>query len=153
MELIKDVLVRQLEVKPDGRGYLMEMMRSDWPEFMRFAQSYATACYPGIYKAWHYHKKQWDHFVCPWGMARVVLYDPRPDSPTAGNINVFHIGVLNPALIRIPPLICHGFSAEGGRTALIVNYPTELYDYKQPDEYRIPFDDPAIPYDWEAKHG
>ncbi|MEW5954603.1 MAG: dTDP-4-dehydrorhamnose 3,5-epimerase family protein [Bacillota bacterium] len=153
MDLIKDVVVKQLKIIPDDRGYLMEMMRKDWPEFMQFAQSYVTACYPGVYKAWHYHKKQWDHFICLWGMAKVVLYDAREDSPTRGKVNVFHMGRLNPLLLRIPPLVYHGFTTEGGQTALIVNFPTELYNYREPDEYRIPYNDPSIPYDWEVKHG
>jgi len=153
LDLIIDVVVRQLKIIPDDRGYLMEMMRRDWPEFMQFAQSYVTACYPGVYKAWHYHKKQFDHFVCPCGMAKVVLFDPRPDSPTRGKVNVFHMGYLNPILLRIPPLVYHGFTAEAGENAVIVNYPTELYSYQEPDEYRLPYNDPSIPYDWEVKHG
>lgn len=153
MDLIKDVVVKQLKILPDDRGYLMEMMRKDWPEFMGFAQSYVTACYPGVYKAWHYHKIQYDHFVCPWGMAKVVLYDPRPDSPTRGMVNVFHIGNLNPVLLRIPLLVYHGFTSEADQLSLIINYPTDLYNYKEPDEYRLPYNDPSIPYDWEVKHG
>lgn len=153
MELLKDVLVRQLKIIPDDRGFLMEIMRSDWPEFMEFAQTYVTGCYPGVYKAWHYHKKQWDHFICLGGMARVVLYDARPVSPTGGKINVFHIGNLNPVLLRIPPYVYHGFTAEGGQTALMVNFPSQLYNYKDPDEFRAPYNDPAIPYNWEAIHG
>ncbi|HOV79028.1 MAG TPA: dTDP-4-dehydrorhamnose 3,5-epimerase family protein [Bacillota bacterium] len=153
MELIKDVVVKQLKIIPDDRGYLMEIMRKDWPEFMQFAQSYMTACYPGIYKAWHYHKRQYDHFVCVSGMAKVVLYDTREDSLTKGKINVFHMGHLNSILLRIPPYVYHGFTAEGGQPAIIINFPTELYNYKEPDEYRLPYNDPSIPYNWEVKHG
>lgn len=153
MELIKDVICKPLKPIPDHRGYLMEILRSDWPEFMRFTQCYATACYPGSYKAWHYHKKQWDHFVCLQGMVRIVLFDSREDSPTKEKINVFHLGLLNPALLRVPPLVYHGLAAEGGQTALIVNYPTELYNYRDPDEFRAPWNDPSIPYDWEDMHG
>ncbi|MFZ5648398.1 MAG: dTDP-4-dehydrorhamnose 3,5-epimerase family protein [Bacillota bacterium] len=152
MELIKDVLVKQLKLIPDERGFLMEIMRTDWPEFMQFAQSYVTACYPGIFKAWHYHKKQWDHLACVEGMVRLVLYDDRDGSPTAGKINIFHMGRLNPVLVRIPPLVYHGFAAEGDRTALLVNFPTELYNHKEPDEFRLPYNHPSIPYDWEAVH-
>jgi len=151
-ELIVGVRVRPLRWIPDDRGFLMELLRSDWPEFDRFGQAYVTACYPGAVKAWHYHKKQWDHFVCIAGMARVVLYDAREDSPTRGVVNEFHIGYLNPCLIKVPPLVYHGFTAEGGQAALIVNFPTELYDYDQPDEYRLPYDDPSIPYDWRIRH-
>ncbi|MCR4418647.1 MAG: dTDP-4-dehydrorhamnose 3,5-epimerase family protein [Clostridia bacterium] len=153
MHLIEGVAVRKLRLIPDERGYLMEMLRTDWPEFSRFGQAYITACYPGVVKAWHYHRRQWDHFVCVGGMAKVVLYDPREDSPTRGVVNEFHLGHLNPCLLKIPPLVYHGFTAEGGQTALIVNFPTELYDYEQPDEQRLPYNDPSIPYCWEIKHG
>ena len=152
MDLIFGVKVKKLRLIPDERGFLMEMLRSDWPEFDKFGQAYITACYPGVIKAWHYHRKQWDHFVCVGGMAKVVLYDPRPDSPTKGKINEFHIGYLNPVLLKIPPLVYHGFTAEGKDTALIVNFPTELYNYEEPDEYRLPFDDPSIPYSWQVKN-
>ena len=152
-ELISDVKIKSLRLIPDERGYLMEMLRSDWPEFDKFGQSYVTACYPGVVKAWHYHNRQWDHFVCVHGMAKVVLYDQRVDSPSKGNINEFHIGFLNPLLVKIPPLVIHGFTAEGGQPALIANFPTELYNYQQPDEHRVPYNDPSIPYDWSVQHG
>lgn len=153
MELIDGVVVKRLRLIPDDRGFLMEMLRCDWPEFSGFAQAYVTACYPGVIKAWHYHRKQWDHFVCVSGMAKVVLYDAREGSPTRGAVNEFHIGLLNPVLLKIPPLVYHGFTAEGGQLALIVNFPTELYNYAEPDEYRVRHDDPGIPYSWEQRHG
>ncbi|RYD03778.1 hypothetical protein N752_18700 [Desulforamulus aquiferis] len=67
-----------------------------------------TACYSGVIKAWHYHKLQTDHFVCVSGMAKVVLCDLRDDSPTKGLINDFHMGQLNPILLKIPPLFIMG---------------------------------------------
>jgi len=151
--MIQGVQVKRLRLIPDERGFLMEMLRSDWSEFDKFAQSYVTACYPMVIKAWHYHKKQWDHFVCVQGMARVVLYDPREGIPTKGCINEFHIGPLNPILIKIPPMVYHGFTAEGNQPALIVNFPTELYNYEHPDEHRVSYNDPSIPYDWSVRHG
>uniref|UniRef100_A0A7C2I2Y6 dTDP-4-dehydrorhamnose 3,5-epimerase n=1 Tax=Ammonifex degensii TaxID=42838 RepID=A0A7C2I2Y6_9THEO len=153
MELIDGVQVKKLRLIPDDRGFLMELLRRDWPEFDRFGQAYITACYPGTVKAWHYHKLQWDHFACVWGMAKVALYDPREDSPTKGKVNVFHIGLLNPVLIKIPPMVYHGFTSEGGKLALIVNFPTELYNYEQPDEYRLAYDDSSIPFSWGVKSG
>jgi len=153
MDLIEGVEVKRLRLIPDERGFLMELLRSDWPEFEKFAQSYVTACYPGMIKAWHYHRRQWDHFVCVYGMAKVVLYDPREGSSTKGKVNEFHIGLLNPMLIKIPPLVYHGFTAEGGQVALIVNFPTELYRYEEPDEHRVPYNDLSVPYDWGPRHG
>lgn len=153
MTLIHGVKIRELKPIPDARGYLMEILRSDWEEFQTFSQSYITTCYPGVIKAWHYHKKQWDHFVCLKGMVRVVLYDHREDSSTRGEINVFHMGIYNPVLLKIPPFVYHGFTASTGEMAMIINFPTQLYEYHAPDEYRLAYDDPLIPYNWGDIHG
>ena len=151
--MIDGVMTKKLRVIPDERGYLMEMLRSDWDEYDRFGQVYVTAVYPGVVKGWHYHKIQTDHFVCVQGMAKVVLYDSREDSTTHGEINEFFIGSLNPMLVKIPPGIMHGFKGTSQKVALIVNVPTELYNYQEPDEYRLPAHTDEIPYDWSRKDG
>lgn len=151
--MIEGVKVKDLRVIPDERGLLMEMWRSDDPDFERFGQCYVTMVYPGVVKAWHYHTRQTDHFVCVGGMAKVVLHDPRDDSPTKGETDEFVIGWQRQRLIVIPPHVYHGFTAVGPEPAYIVNVPTELYDYDDPDEHRLPFDDPAIGYDWGVKNG
>ena len=151
--MIHGVTVRKLRVIPDERGYLMEMLRSDWDEFQRFGQVYVTAVYSGVVKAWHYHKVQTDHFICVQGMAKVALYDGREDSPTYGEVNEFFIGHLNPILLKIPPGVMHGFKGISEGTTLIVNVPTELYNYEDPDEYRLPPHTDEIPYDWARKDG
>jgi dTDP-4-dehydrorhamnose 3,5-epimerase len=151
--MIDGVKVKELAVHPDERGLLMEMLRSDDPDFQRFGQVYVTMVYPGVVKAWHYHKKQTDHFVCVGGMAKVVLHDTREDSPTRGETNEFVIGWQRQRMIVIPPDVYHGFTAVGTEPASIVNIPTELYDYENPDEFRLPHDHPSIGYDWSVKHG
>jgi dTDP-4-dehydrorhamnose 3,5-epimerase len=153
MDYLYGVKVQKLRLIPDERGWLMEMLRRDWEVFDKFGQAYVTACYPGVVKAWHYHKLQTDHFTCVHGMAKLALYDPREDSPTKGLINEFYIGALNPILVKIPPLVYHGFTAIGNEMAIIVNLPTELYNYEEPDEFRVPYDDPSVPYKWEVKSG
>jgi dTDP-4-dehydrorhamnose 3,5-epimerase len=149
--MIHGVTVRKLSVIPDERGYLMEMLRSDWLEYERFGQVYVTAVYHGVVKGWHYHRIQTDHFICVSGMAKVVLYDDRENSATQGEVNEFFMGHLNPILVKIPPGVMHGFKGISQETALIVNVPTELYNYSEPDEYRIPPHSDQVPYDWELK--
>ncbi|KPN29288.1 dTDP-4-dehydrorhamnose 3,5-epimerase [Halolamina pelagica] len=106
--------------------------------------------YPGIIRAWHRHLEgQNDHFVCPQGRIKVGVYDDRDDSPTQGELNTFVIGEHNQKLIHIPGDCWHGFKAIGDKPALLINYPTELYDYENPDEERIPYDTDKIPLDWE----
>jgi dTDP-4-dehydrorhamnose 3,5-epimerase len=149
--MIEGVRTRKLNPIPDERGYLMEMLRSDWEEFEKFGQVYVAAAYPGAVKAWHYHRLQTDHFICLQGMAKVVLYDGREDSPTYRQIEELFIGDLNPILVKIPPLVMHGFKGLGPGMTLMVNVPTELYNYQEPDEYRLPPDTDQIPYDWARK--
>jgi dTDP-4-dehydrorhamnose 3,5-epimerase len=151
--LIDGVKTRKLRLIPDERGFLMEMLRNDWEEYERFGQVYMTAVYSGVVKGWHYHKIQTDHFICVHGMAKVVLYDSRPDSATHGEINEFFIGDQNPMLVKIPPGVMHGFKGISPEITLIVNVPTELYHYSEPDEYRLPAHTDQIPYDWERKDG
>src|SRR5256714_1427767 len=126
MDLIQGVVVRPLKQIHDERGYLMEMLRTDWPEFERFAQSYVTIGYPGIVKGWHYHKKQTDHFVVVRGTAKVVCYDNRDRSPTKGKVNEFFPGERNPMVIKIPPYVVHGFKAVGPEPVYLVNFPTDV---------------------------
>jgi dTDP-4-dehydrorhamnose 3,5-epimerase len=153
MELIRDVRIKKLKVIPDERGRLMEMLRSDDDLFMKFGQLYMTTAYPGVVKGWHYHKKQVDHFVVVKGMVKVVLYDPREDSPTRGMVNEFFMGEHNPILLQIPNYVYHGFKCVGESEGIIINCPTETYDYKDPDEFRVHPHDNDIPYDWGRKDG
>lgn len=151
--MIEGVKVRKLRLIPDERGFLMEMMRTDWEEYEKFGQAYITAVYPGVVKGWHYHKLQTDHFVCVHGMAKVVLYDGREGSLTHGEVNEFFMGTLNPIMLKIPKGVMHGFKGISEEMALIVNVPTELYNYQQPDEYRLPAHTDEIPYDWSRQDG
>lgn len=106
--------------------------------------------YPGIIRAWHRHLKgQIDHFVAPQRAVKVGIYDDREDSPTQGELDTFVIGEHNPQMIRIPGKCWHGFKVVGDEPAVLINYPTELYDYDDPDEERLPYDTDEIPLDWE----
>ncbi len=152
-QLIDGVQLKPLKWVCDERGKLMEMLRADDPFFTKFGQVYVTTCYPGVVKAWHYHRKQTDYFVVIKGMAKVVLYDPRENSPTKGLVNEFFLGEDNPLLITIPPLVIHGQKAYGTEPAYLINCPSEPYDHENPDEFRLDPFDKDIPYDWSLKHG
>lgn len=151
--LIHEVRVKNLKVIPDERGRLMEMLRTDDDLFRKFGQVYLTTGYPGVVKAWHYHKIQWDHFVCVRGTMKVVLYDSRESSPTRGEVNEFFLGDHRPVLLQIPPLVYHGFKCVSEYEAIIINTPTEVYNYKEPDEFRVDPHSNDIPYKWARKDG
>ena len=151
--MIEGVKVKKLKVFPDERGRLMEILRSDDPEFVQFGQMYMTTAYPGVTKAWHYHRLQYDNFCCVKGMMKVVLHDMREGSPTIGETNEFFLGDHNHIMLQIPPHVHHGFKCISETEAIIINCCTELYNYKEPDEYRMPAHGSEIPYDWSRKDG
>lgn len=151
--MINGVKLKNLKVIPDERGRLMEILRSDDDLFLQFGQAYITTTYPGIVKAWHMHKKQTDNVACIQGMIKLALFDPREDSPSFRQVDQFYIGVHNPVLVQIPNGIYHGWMCISEQEAIIVNIPTEVYKYEQPDEHRLDPHLNDIPYDWKRKDG
>jgi dTDP-4-dehydrorhamnose 3,5-epimerase len=152
-KLIDGVKVKQLRVIPDERGQLMEILRCDDEQFTKFGQVYMTTAYPGVVKGWHYHKKQIDNMAVVRGMMKLVLYDSRENSPTYKLLNEFFFGEHHPLLIQIPPFVFHGFKAISEYEAIVINLPTEPYNYDDPDEYRVHPHENDIPYDWARKDG
>jgi dTDP-4-dehydrorhamnose 3,5-epimerase len=149
--VIEGVVLKPLVRHVDERGYLMEILRGDEELFEQFGQVYVSACFGGVVKAWHCHRLQADNFCCLSGNLKVGLYDDREGSGTAGETQTVVIGELNPMLVRIPPLVWHGFMAIAGQTAVVLNVPTEVYRYDQPDELRRDAFDPAIPFAWKTE--
>ena len=150
---IHDVKTKKLRVMPDERGWLMEILRADDSElFTKFGQVYASATYPGVVKAWHFHARQTDNFACVAGMIKLVLVDTRDGSPTRDTVNEFFLGVHNPVLVQVPKLVYHGWKCISAEPSLVINVPDEPYDHTDPDEQRI---DPhgTLPYDWMRKDG
>lgn len=151
--LIEGVVVQPLRVIPDERGRLMEIMRNDDPFFTGFGQVYVSTVYPGVVKAWHYHRVQEDRFTCVKGMVKAVLYDDREGSPTRGLLNEFYVGEHRPCLIVIPKGVFHGWKCVSQCEAYVINVPSHPYDRESPDEFRSHPHDGNIPYDWSRKDG
>ncbi|MBI2863684.1 MAG: dTDP-4-dehydrorhamnose 3,5-epimerase family protein [Chloroflexi bacterium] len=151
--MIHGVELKQLKANADERGYLMEILREDDDIFERFGQVYVSLNYPGVVRAWHYHKLQNDFFAVVKGMVKVALYDARDDSPTRGVVQEVFLGERNSQLLRIPVGVLHGYKTVGCEPSLLLNFPTKTYNRNQPDEYRLPWNTAEIPYDWSLKNG
>jgi len=151
--MIEGVIIKKLRVIPDERGRLMEILRRDDEVFEGFGQVYMTTAYPGVVKGWHYHKKQSDNMAVVKGTMKIVLYDGREDSPTYKEVNEFFVGEHNPILVHIPRYVYHGFKCVSPEEAIVVNTPTETYNYEDPDEFRVHPHENDIPYDWGRKDG
>ena len=154
--MIDGVEVRDLRVNADERGHLVEVFREDWELYdPEPAMAYYSMTYPGVIRAWHRHiRGQVDHFTCPSGRIKIGIYDDREGSPTAGEVETYVVGEHEQRLVRIPGACWHGFKAIGDTPAILMNFPTNCYDYDDPDEERLPHDTDEIPFDWEANpHG
>lgn len=150
--VIEGVKTKMLRLIPDERGWLMEVLRNDEELFQKFGQVYVSATYPGVVKAWHYHKHQIDNFACITGMVKLVLVDTRKGSTTEGAVNEFFLGSQRPMLVQVPNLVYHGWKCISTEASAVVNVPTELYHYDDPDEFRL---EPhgTLRYDWDRKDG
>ena len=149
--MIQGVEIKQLTRHADERGYLMELVRSDDAIFSKFGQCYVSMNYPGVVRAWHWHKKQDDFFVVVKGMIKVGLFDMREGSPTRGEADEYYLGDNNNIVLKIPPGVAHGYKTVGTEPSLLVNFPSELYNREQPDEYRLPWDTDQIPFNWDIE--
>ena len=149
--LIQGVKIRRLPSFPDERGALTEILRADDAEYEAFGQIYMTTSYPGVVKGWHLHARQNDMVCCVSGELKLVLFDPREQSPTHGLANEIFLGDCNRLLVKVPVGVFHGWKCIGERSALVVNIPDRVYDYDDPDERRVDPHDNEIPYDWARR--
>jgi dTDP-4-dehydrorhamnose 3,5-epimerase len=153
--------VRALDIKklPDERGFFAEGMRSDWSEFLEgdiIAQTNLSMSYPGMIRAWHRHRRgQVDYFVVVGGALKICAYDDDPGSPTHGQLDEVIASAERLQVVRIPGRYWHGTKAVSPTPSLAVYLVSRLYDAKDPDEDRRPWNDPTIrdprtgaPFDW-----
>jgi dTDP-4-dehydrorhamnose 3,5-epimerase len=153
-DLIEGMKIQPFPVWPDDRGYFLEVARLGNGLVEQFqpetTQISAAVNYPGIIKAFHFHKFQTDFWVPTAGLLQVVLVDLRPDAVTFGTKNTLYVGALRPWQILIPPGVGHGYKVIGEQPSVLVYVTNKTYNPS--DEGRIVYNHPDIAYDWELQH-
>jgi dTDP-4-dehydrorhamnose 3,5-epimerase len=148
-ETIEGVSVREVRHVPRDHGVITEIFRPEWdPTGQPVVQIYQSRLFPGALGAWSCHMRSTDRLFVSQGHLKIVLYDAREDSKTKGRLMELHAGDMRPCLVVLPPGIWHGLQNLGNVDALVLNCPTEAYNYKDPDHYRLPQDSAEIPYTW-----
>jgi dTDP-4-dehydrorhamnose 3,5-epimerase len=150
--MIAGVKIKKIVKHCDDRGFFAEILKEDDPFFKDIKQTSYTESYPGVIKAFHYHKKQADIWFVAKGSTQVVLHDLRPKSKTKGKTDVIFAGQDNPLLIYIPAGVAHGYRVLGKEKVCLFYHTTKAYDPKNPDEYRIPYNSKKINFDWKTKN-
>jgi dTDP-4-dehydrorhamnose 3,5-epimerase len=148
--MIDGVEINSLSRIPDERGTIMHMLRSTDPVFRAFGEIYFSTVYPGVVKGWHVHSSMVLNYAVVRGAIKLVLYDDRRESPSAGEVQEIILGDRNYALVTIPPMIWNGFKGIGDCEAIVANCASEPHDSDEITR-RDPFDG-SIPYDWDLKH-
>ncbi len=153
-DLIAGVEVKPFALWPDDRGYFLEVARfgqglvADFPPGS--TQVSSALNYPGIIKAFHFHKFQTDYWVPAAGLLQVALVDLRRGSKSFGLKNTLYAGALRPWQVLIPPGVAHGYKVIGEQPSVLIYVTNRIYD--PADEGRIPHNDGGIAYDWELQH-
>lgn len=145
--LTAGVQMRRLPTQVDARGSVCELFDVRWawhPDPLVFA--YCFTIRPGVVKGWNLHREHEDRYALIQGEMNVVLFDPRPESPTCGEVCVLTLSERDRCLVNIPKNVWHADHNIGTSDVLVVNFPTTPYDHSNPDKYRLPLDTPLIEY-------
>ena len=146
---IDGVRIVPLRRNPDERGTIYHMLRRTDPHFVEFGEIYFTSVYRDVVKGWHRHREMTLNYACIAGRIKLVLYDDRPDSPTAGELVERFLGPDDYSLVVIPPGIWTGFKGLAD-VSIVANCATHPHDPSLTERVD-PFGD-QIPYDWAVKH-
>ncbi len=141
--MLEGLRVYELKKLPDERGFFCEIFRQDWKEFLGdewIVQANLSYSYPGMVRAWHRHLRgQTDYFIVVKGAMKICAYDE-----TSKALNEVVASEDRLQVVRVPGHYWHGTKTIGDKPSLTVYFVTRLYEYKNPDEERRPWNDPTI---------
>jgi dTDP-4-dehydrorhamnose 3,5-epimerase len=148
-EPLAGVLVVPLRRIPDERGTIYHMLRRTDPHFREFGEIYFSSIYRDVIKGWHRHRDMTLNYACIAGRIKLVLYDDRPGSATAGQVMERFLGPDDYSLVVIPPGIWTGFKGMAD-VSIVANCATHPHDPELTE--RIDPLSLTIPYDWAVRH-
>jgi dTDP-4-dehydrorhamnose 3,5-epimerase len=141
--VLKGIIIKPLKRFNDERGSFTELMRHNWKDILdedRIVQANLSISYPGIIRAWHRHLKgQTDYFIVLKGALKICVYNEEKKEldeivSTGQDLQI----------VRVPGHYWHGFKVISNETAWLLYFTTKLYNYKNPDEQRRPWNDKTV---------
>ncbi len=54
------------------------------------------------------------------------------------------------SVLKIPVGVAYGYKTIGVGPSLLVDFPTVVYNRREADKHRLPWDTDQIPFDWEV---
>ncbi len=149
------------KINTDERGFVSEIFRNDWKGFFekdKPEQVNISKSHPGVIRAWHRHlRDQVDFFTVLKGTVKICVFDNNKESKTFGKLVEIIASEDKLQIIKVPGNFWHGTKTMGKQSSLTVYFINNMYNYQDPDEERIPWDDSSIidprtklPYDWNS---
>ena len=147
------------KINYDDRGFVTEIFRSDWIDFFEDVipkQINLSKSDPGVIRAWHRHNRnQTDYFMVTKGKMKICIYDGDKNSKTFGKLVEIIAGDDELKIVKVPGHFWHGTKTVSDIPSETIYFLTNLYDYENPDEQRLDFNDSSIidprtkkTYDW-----
>ena len=152
--LTEGVIFKELPTHVDARGSVVELFDPRWqwhPDPLVFVYSFTIK--PGFAKGWNLHKEHEDRYFILRGEMELILFDPRPQSSTYGEICRIVLSEHNRRLVNVPRHVWHADHNIGTTDVVVVNFPTAPYDHSNPDKWRLPLDTDLIPHSFGSALG
>ena len=148
------------KINSDDRGFVTEIFRTDWIEFFDGIipkQINLSDSKPGTIRAWHRHaRNQTDYFLVKKGKVKICIFDGEKESKTFGKLVEIVVSGDEFKIVKVPGHFWHGTKTLSDIPSETIYFLTNLYDYDNPDEERLDWNDPSIidpktqkPYDWD----
>jgi dTDP-4-dehydrorhamnose 3,5-epimerase len=146
--MLPGIKLYDIKKNVDERGFFAELLRLDWRSIVEddnIVQINLSMSYPGIIRAWHRHSRgQIDYLCVIKGALKVCAYDDREYSKTKGQLDEIVLTDEKLQIVKIPGFYWHGTKCIGNEPSMVIYFVTKLYDYKNPDEERRPWNDPSL---------
>ncbi|MCA6441130.1 MAG: dTDP-4-dehydrorhamnose 3,5-epimerase family protein [Chitinophagaceae bacterium] len=147
MMIIDNVTLTPLKQFVDPRGAVFHYLKSSSPTFVSFGEAYFSKINEAVVKGWKKHKRITQNFCVPFGAVKIVIYDDRKDSKTAGMVNEYLLDDLDHyCLLSVPPMVWYSFMCVSKGHALLANIIDEPHSPEESDTADL--NSNAIPYDW-----
>ena len=138
---IEGVRFHAVRPVPHEDGHVTEVARAGWDVLDQpVVQVHTTTTLPGRVRAWGLHQRGTDRLFVVSGLVKLAIFDGRHGSPTRGLVNTFMVSDRNPGLLVVPTDLYHGLKNIGANEAIIINMPSRVYDYDDPDALDLPWD-------------
>jgi len=144
---IKGVTITPLKQIHGEFGSVFHALKANEDSFAALGEAYFSSVVKGAVKGWKQHTRMVSNLVVAVGAIKFVVYDPRPDSPTFGQIVET---ILSPdthyARLTIQPGLWMGFAGVGEGLNLLLNLSSIMHDPTECNN--VPIGSPEIPYTW-----